>query len=272
MIYLGTSGYSYDDWKGLWYPPALPKSEMLEFYADRFNSVEINSTFYRIPPPRLMDSLVQRAGKRLVFAVKVPQQITHEADLSDATVTAFLRSIEPVAQAGRLGALLAQFPFRFHATPENRIYVEKVAALLAPHPLVIEIRHVSWDADPAVRFFSDRRLNRCITDMPRLKGLPATITQLTGPIAYVRFHGRNGARWFESNNAADPYDYLYSRDELTAWVEPFRELERKSETAFAFFNNHIRAQAPANASDFRELLGLGRAPEPYTDLFGPPRP
>lgn len=269
MLYLGTSGYSYDDWKGRFYPPSIGRNDMLEYYAGRFNAVEINSTFYRIPPARLMDTLVRRSRGRLTFAVKVSGQLTHEADLSEATLTAFLKSIEPLAVSARLGALLAQFPFRFHATPANQAYLVRLVRALAPHPLVIEIRHDSWDHPSALRFFEDHALNRCITDMPRLRGLPATLTRLTGRIAYLRFHGRNGSRWFESDNAADPYDYLYSPQELAAWVGPVRELETKSETAFAFFNNHIRAQAPANAAAFGELLGLRRPPEPCPDMFGP---
>ncbi len=267
MLYIGTSGYSYDDWKGRWYPPSISKSKMLEFYAERFGAVEINSTFYRIPPARMMDSLVQRGGDRMVYSVKVSQQVTHHRDLSEATLTAFLKSVEPVAKSERLGALLAQFPFRFHFTAENRKYLKAVVAQLVPLPLVIEIRHDTWDAPDALAFFEDHGLSRCITDMPTLRGLPSTIRKLTGPIAYIRFHGRNGKRWFDAENPADPYDYLYSREELAGWVEPIREFEQSAETAFAFFNNHINGQAPANACTFMELLGLPQPPEAYRDLF-----
>jgi uncharacterized protein YecE (DUF72 family) len=267
MLHIGTCGYSYDDWKGRWYPPSLSKTKMLEYYAERFNAVEINSTFYRIPPARMMDSLVQRGGDRMVYAVKLNQQVTHKRDLSESTVTAFLRSIEPIAKAGRLGALLVQFPFRFHWNPENRNYLKSVVAAMKPLPVVAEIRHDSWDAPDALTFFEDRGLSRCVTDMPVLRGLPSTVRTLTGPIAYVRFHGRNGRNWFDSENAADPYDYLYSRGELLEWVEPIRELERSADTAFAFFNNHIHAQAPINATTFMEILGQPRGPEPYRDLF-----
>lgn len=268
MLHIGTSGYSYDDWKGRWYPPSLPKGKMLEYYAERFTAVEINSTFYRIPPARMMDSMVQRAGEEMTFTVKVSGQMTHERDLSEPTLTAFLRSIEPMAKYGQLGALLAQFPFRFHWTTENRKYLDAMVRELSPHPVVVEIRHDSWDAPDALAFFEDRRISRCITDMPDLKGLPSTMTRLTGSLAYVRFHGRNGSRWFDSDNAADPYDYLYSRDELAGWVEPVKELEQNAETAFVFFNNHVNGQAPANASTFHELMGRPRPPEAYQDFFG----
>lgn len=269
MLYLGTSGYSYDDWKARWYPPALSRSKMLEYYAERFNAVEINSTFYRIPPARMMDGLVRRAGDRLIFTVKVSQQISHNGDLSDATTTLFLKSIEPMAKADRLGALLVQFPFRFHWNRENQEYVERTARMLRGFPLAIEMRHASWDAPDALRFFRDTGLSRCLTDMPRLHNLPAASSDLTGPVGYLRFHGRNGDRWFESDNAADPYDYLYSREELAAWVEPVKAMERKAETAFVFFNNHLHGQAPVNAGMFLEMLGLEAPREGYRDLFGP---
>jgi uncharacterized protein YecE (DUF72 family) len=110
-------------------------------------------------------------------------------------------------------------------------------------------------------------MNRCLTDLPDLPGLPAASMELTGPIGYLRFHGRNRAKWFRAERPSDPYDYHYSREELAAWAGPVRRMEQEAETAFVFFNNHIHGQAPDNARAFSEILGLATGSEPYRDLF-----
>jgi uncharacterized protein YecE (DUF72 family) len=267
MLYIGASGYSYDDWKGRFYPPTLPRDQMLDYYADRFNAVEINATFYRIPPLATMRTLLSRAADRLCFAIKANQALTHQGDRTPATCAAMLRVIEPIRDAGRLGAILFQFPFRFHCTSENRARIGELARSFSGLPLAVEIRHNSWDRPEGWSFFRDRGLSRCVTDLPRLSGLPAPSTELTGPIAYVRLHGRNAAKWFNAERPSDPYDYHYGRDELASWVDPVRAMERSAETAFVFFNNHIHGQAPDNARVFSEMLGLPPGPEPYRDLF-----
>ncbi len=268
MIHVGTSGFSYDDWRGAFYPPGLPKSRMFDYYAERFEAVEINSTFYHIPGPGMLRSLVERAAGRVVFGVKAPREMTHQGDLSAATVRAFTRAIEPPAAADRLGAVLLQFPYRFHHEAANRAYLLRALESLRPFSCVVEIRHVGWQAPPALDFFRDRAVNLCLLDLPNLRGLPRTSHELTGTIAYVRFHGRNGAKWFTAENSSEPYDYLYDRDQLKAWIEPLRTLERRAQTTFAFFNNHVRGQGPDNAQTLMELLGRppSRAPA-QAELF-----
>jgi uncharacterized protein YecE (DUF72 family) len=267
MLYVGTSGYSYDDWKGRFYPPTQSRGGMLEFYAGRFNAVEINASFYRIPSSAAMRSIVKKAGGRLCFSIKANQSLTHEGERSAATCAAFHHALEPFQEAGRLGAVLFQFPFRFHATPENRAYLLGLVRSFAGLPVVVEIRHDSWDREEGRDFFRDAGVSRCLTDLPRLPGLPAASTELTGPIAYLRFHGRNASKWFHADTPSEPYDYHYSREELEAWIGPVRKLEREAETAFVFFNNHIHGQAPDNARTFSEMLGMPPTPEPYRDLF-----
>jgi uncharacterized protein YecE (DUF72 family) len=155
MLYLGTSGFSYEDWKGRFYPPTLARDRMLGYYAERFNAVEINASFYRIPSPDAMRSLISRSGEKLRFAIKANQAMTHQGDRSERTRTAFLRAVEPVQSAGRLGALLFQFPFRFHATAENRAYLSDLVRCFAGLPTVIEIRHESWDHAEGRAFFRE---------------------------------------------------------------------------------------------------------------------
>lgn len=268
MILLGTSGYSYDDWKGRWYPPDLPRNQMFDYYAERFNAVEINSTYYRIPGPQMMQSLVRRARGRVTFSIKMASEVTHKGDLSPKTVRAYCLAVAPAAEASALGAILFQFPYRFHDTAENRAYLERAIGLFSEYTNVVEIRHASWQSEDALGFFRDLGVSLCITDMPRLNKLPQTNFALTGPIAYFRFHGRNSANWFTSDNSADPYDYLYKGEELAPWVEPIQEAEKQADTTFAFFNNHVHGQAPANAYQLAEMLGAGPKVEAYEDLFG----
>lgn len=269
MIYVGTSGFSYDDWKGRWYAADLPNAKMFDAYAERFNAVEINSTFYRIPAPRMMESFVRRSGRKMMFCAKMSQSVTHDGDCSQEVVSSFRKAIDPAAASGVLGALLFQFPFRFHWNAENRAYLQRALELFSDYPSVVEIRHDSWQTEGARRFFRDGRINVCIVDMPRLRGLPRTETQFTGQIAYVRFHGRNAKNWFSGESAAAPYDYLYTKEELTPWIEPIKELEKKAETTFAFFNNHLNGQAPQNAEMMLSMLGQS-PPKPTLqqgDLF-----
>ncbi|MBI1784777.1 DUF72 domain-containing protein [Candidatus Sumerlaeota bacterium] len=253
-IFIGTSGFSYDDWEPFPYPRGTPKSRMFDCYCEWFNAVEINSTFYHIPTPNMMRVLVRRAAGRITFAAKMSERVTHLGELTPAVIAQYCRSIEPAAEAGVLGAVLLQFPFRFHWLPENRRYLMGALEAFKHFPLVVEIRHQSWRSSSAWKFFHESRINLCITDMPVKHGLPTPSTELTGPIAYLRFHGRNGTHWFKDSYPGAPYDYLYSEDELEGWVEPIKKLQRRAETTLAFFNNHVRGQAPANAQTFMALV------------------
>lgn len=261
-IRVGCCGFAYDDWRGVWYPPDVARDRMFEHYAARFDAVEIDSTYYRIPPPRTLASLARRAEGRLAFAVKLNGDLTHRGDLSEGTVRAMRAAVEPLAEAGRLEALLAQFPFRFHATPANREFLLRLRGAFPDLPIATEIRHDSW-CDPEPRaWMRDRGIDLVTTDMPALRGLPPGGLEPIGSRPYVRFHGRNEAKWFVSDNATDPYDYRYSEEQLREWVEPIRALARRAatpageprRTALVFFNNHARGQAPENAETLRAML------------------
>ncbi len=267
MIYLGTSGFSYDDWENRFYPPGTPKSKMFDCYCRWFNSVEINSTFYHIPTPTMMRSLVRRADGRIRFSVKMSERVTHKGELGPDVVAQFRRSIEPVIDANALGAALFQFPFRFHHTLENRDYLLRALDAFKSLPAVVEIRHDSWQSPTACRFFWDRGISLCITDMPKLRGLPVTTTDLTGRIAYIRFHGRNGKHWFQDAYPGAPYDYNYTDGQLKDWVEPIKRMERKAETTLVFFNNHVHGQASQNALTFQAMMEGRRAASGPSNLF-----
>ena len=266
MLHIGTSGFSYDDWRGQWYPPDLGRGRYFDYYAERFGAVEINSTFYHIYAPRMMESLVRRAAGRVRFAVKMSEMVTHQGDLRRAVVRSYCAGIEPAAREGVLAAVLLQFPQRFHYHSENRQYLDRVVKAFGHYPLVVEIRHRSWQRAEAMRYIEDRNLSLCMMDMPRMSGLPQSSLRLTGPIAYVRFHGRNGGQWYGEAYPGGRYDYYYSREELEQWVEPVEALERKADSALAFFNNHVAGKAPANAEMFLEYFGQRPGKPSYRDL------
>lgn len=267
MLYTGTSGFSYDDWRGRWYPPSLARNRYFDYYAERFNAVEINSTFYHIYSPRMMESLVARAAGRVTFAVKMSELVTHHGMLERKIILSYLAGIEPAIREGVLGAILLQFPQRFHFTRDNLNYLNDILRELRGLPVVTEIRHQSWQCADAVRFFADNRLNLCLMDMPRLRGLPRQDFGLTGDIAYVRFHGRNAYQWWRGEYPGARYDYYYTDAELAGWVEPVEEIQRQAQTAFVFFNNHVAGKAPKNAETFMAYFNQHPGKPSYQDML-----
>lgn len=253
MIKVGTSGYSYAEWRGPFYPEGLAQPQMLEFYARHFSAVEINSTYYRIPPPRNMAAMAKRAEGRLEFAVKAHQDMTHARDKYADTLPLLKAALAPLREAGALGCVLAQFPFSFKATAPNTDFLRRVASDLAPNRVAVEFRHKSWTTDETFALLCDLGVAYCCVDEPRLPNLPPPVVRATSPLAYVRFHGRNRRKWWTHAAAWERYDYLYSEAELLEWVPRIRALGEAAQKCFAFFNNHARGQAVTNA---QMLLGL----------------
>lgn len=269
MIHIGTSGFSYDDWVGTWYPSGLPKSRMLDYYAGIFTALEVNATYYRTPPRKSAEGMVRAAAGRLRFAVKAPGALTHERRLGEEVVPPFRRFLEPFEESGCLAAVLLQFPNAFRAAPEATDFLAHAIAALSPLPQVVEMRHASWDGADSDARLADWNLSRAILDQPRLRGLSeAARIVYTGPIAYYRFHGRNAESWYAgSEGGSARYRYRYLEEELTPWVPLIREGSAKSESTLVFFNNHPDGAAPHDAQLLARKLGvdLGRG---EADLFG----
>jgi uncharacterized protein YecE (DUF72 family) len=259
MIKVGTSGYSYPEWRGGFYPEGLPQQQMLAFYARHFSTVEINSTYYRIPPARNMAAMAKRAEGRLDFAVKAHQDMTHTRDKYAEALPLFHEALTPLREVGALGCVLAQFPFSFKASPGNVDFLRRIASDLAPDPVAVEFRHQSWIAEQTFDLLRELGLAYCCVDEPRLPNLPAPVVRSTASIAYIRFHGRNRAKWWTHAAAWERYDYLYSQGELLEWLPQIRFLARETEKCYAFFNNHARGQAVSNARMLVQLLSEGDA-------------
>lgn len=250
MLFVGTSGYSYEDWRGYFYPKWLPKSKFLEFYSKHFNACEINSTYYRMPTPEFLGSLVRRVG--ITFSVKAPSIFTHRREWGRSERDIFLKSLEAMGES--LGCVLFQLPHSFHLNSENLDYIKKVASTFADIPKVFEFRSAEWVAPQVSKFLGEIKAGFCCVDEPRIKGLVPPLVVCTSNIGYVRFHGRNAEKWYKHGKPEERYDYLYSKDELEEWAGKIRKMADKTEKLFAFFNNHPRAQAVKNAKDFMEIL------------------
>jgi len=265
-VHVGTSGWSYDDWHGRFYPEAASgRFDRLAYLARFFDCVEVNSSFYRPPSPRAAASWLRRTPRDFAFTFKLHQRFTHDRETSwtPDEVNAFRRGIEPVREAGRLGAVLVQFPWSFRCDEEAFAHLEAIRSDFADLPLVVEVRHASWTADRAATFLRDRGLGWCNIDQPPSRsGVPPT-SFVTSPVGYVRLHGRNREAWFDPEAGRDArYDYLYREDELEDWIGRIREVARASEKTFVFTNNHYRGQAPANALQILSRLAGRRVPVP----------
>jgi len=253
MIRIGTSGFSFKDWKGVFYPSNLKQNELFSYYARLFNAVEINSTYYRIPPMRVFASLEEKTPDSFDFIIKVYKESTHTRKNSSEAMELLHSAVHPLKNAMKLKGFLAQFPYSFRNTNENRIYLSQLKLDSRDVPLFVEFRHNSWLQASVYDFLAKHTINYCCVDEPALAGLipPQSIT--TGDIGYVRFHGKNASAWWD-NSQGDRYNYLYTGEELSGWIERIREINRKTSKIYLFFNNCHAGHAVKNAKMMAELL------------------
>ncbi len=254
LILIGTSGFSYEDWVGPVYPPGTPKGEFLSRYASRFPFVELNYSYYSQPEPRTLARMVERSPQGFLFSIKAHQSLTHAAGPDPAqALGAFLEGIRPLREAARLAAVLAQFPYSFHYTPENRRRLQALCAGFEGLPLAVEFRNREWQRESVYEGLRRYGAALVCVDEPGLPNLPLPESVVTSSLAYVRFHGRNTANWWTGDNASR-YDYLYSPQELAEWVPRIRLLAAQAKLLLVAFNNHRRGYAVQNAQDLQGLL------------------
>jgi len=254
VIYIGTSGFSYKDWVGLYYPAGLPKSKWLTLYAREFQACEVNFTYYRLPDARTLAAMADKTPDGFLFTVKASRELTHEREGNEEAFPKFVQALEPLIERKKFGCVLAQFPYSFHAGAESRDYLKAFRELMAELPVVIEFRNARWLSAETFAFLEENNLGFCCVDEPRLKGLIPPVTEATSKVAYVRFHGRNAKKWWRHDEAWERYDYSYSKEELEEWTPKIRELDAKAENTFVFANNHWQAQAVDTARQLRLLL------------------
>jgi uncharacterized protein YecE (DUF72 family) len=254
MIYIGTSGYSYDDWVGPFYPQGLDKKDWLGFYAGEFQATEINFTYYRMPNARTLQAMANKVPDGFVFTVKTPQELTHIREDVKGLFPQFTTALQPLIDQGKFGCVLAQFPHSFHNTSENQNYLRQFGERMGDLPVVVEFRGRDWLTDEVFDLLRRQQLGFCCVDEPRLKGLMPPIAVATSPVAYVRFHGRNARKWWQHEQAWERYDYTYTEDELREWAPKIHNLAQEVEKVFTFANNHWQGQAVGTARQLKLLL------------------
>ncbi|UCG51262.1 MAG: DUF72 domain-containing protein [Candidatus Latescibacterota bacterium] len=259
-VYIGPAGWSYPDWNGVVYPTTRTRVfDPLEYLASYFNLIEINSTFYRIPSPRVTQTWTRRVSMSddFRFTVKAHGDMTHHrVPASQNEVSEFKKAIDPLFEDGRLGAVLIQFPWSFRMSPDTQTYVQELTRWFSPLPTAVEVRHGSWGSDRATAFFRDNEIALCGIDQPRIGNSigPSSFVP-GGSQAYFRLHGRNKENWFDKEAGRDArYDYLYSKQELSFWRTQIEEVSKGVERLFVVLNNHFRGQAVANALQLRAML------------------
>ena len=299
-IRIGTSGWSYPTgegtWNGIFYPRAgqrprgRGKFDELRFYAEHFDTVEINSTFYRIPAATTAASWAKRTPPRFEFALKLFQKFTHPdmfhkatgadpLDLGKKDVDEFRAAIDPLASAGKLGALLAQFPASFKNEPDNRGYVEWLLEQFREYAVAVELRHKSWSDQPEATMSLLSEFGAAWTqiDEPKFKlSIRQNLLPNVKTFYYLRLHGRNAAQWWAHEKSEDRYNYLYSASELEPFADAVKEATRREvKKAYLYANNHFSAKSVANAAILKHQLGQdvpGEYPEEmierYPDLKG----
>jgi uncharacterized protein YecE (DUF72 family) len=265
-IRVGPAGWSYLDWKGQVYPTPQPRGfDPLGYLAQYFDTIEINSTFYRIPDAKMTQRWVSRVADHpdFRFTAKLWQGFTHEGTASVADEAAFRHAMAPLQAAGKLGAILMQFPYRFHHTAANRATVQRLADAFRDYPLVLEIRHRSWDRPEVFEWLQALGIGFCNIDQPQVSYGIGLTQAVTSPIGYLRLHGRNTAMWFaEEANAGARYDYRYPAEELRELVDAVEVISRRARDTYLITNNHFRGQAALNALELRSHLRRSPIPVP----------
>jgi uncharacterized protein YecE (DUF72 family) len=279
-IRVGTSGWNYPSgkgsWNGIFYPIApgrrTPKAggfDELRFYAEHFDTVEINSTFYGVPAPATASGWAERTPPGFEFSLKLYQKFTHPDmfhkttgqdpwSLGQKDVDAFRHAIDPLAAAGKLGALLAQFPASFRNEPDTRAYLEWLLERFRGYQVAVELRHRSWSDQPVetLQLLDAFGGAWAQSDEPKFQfSIRQNLLPNARTFYYLRLHGRNAKAWWKHDKSEDRYNYLYSADELRPFAEAAKEASRDVKKAYLYANNHFSAKSVANVAILKADLG-----------------
>ena len=280
-ICVGTAGWSYKDWEGIFYPPGMSRRRQhpLGILARCFDMVEINTSFYgHIKPEiaKLWARIVADVNPAFLFTSKLHRSFTHSPlSAMEPTSAVSIRpndederlareGLQALAATGKLGALLLQFPVSFKNTSLNREYLETLLRQFIEYPRVVEVRHSTWNNAETIAYFTERNVSFCNIDQPQLGRSLEPTNHVTSSLGYVRLHGRNYEQWFEAENCADRYNYLYKTGELGGWKERIESIADRAKVTFVVANNHFEAKSGVNALQLKHMLTGRRsvAPEP----------
>ena len=280
-ILVGTAGWSYKDWEGIFYPAGISrrKQHPLEYLAQTFDVVEINTSFYGHIRPELAKLWARRAAAvnpAFRFTAKLHRSFTHSPlAVMEPTSAATIKpsdederlareGLEALAAEGKLAALLIQFPVSFKNTSLNREYLETLLRQFIEYHPVVEVRHDTWNNPETINSLARKNVAFCNIDQPLIGRSLEPTEHVTAAVGYVRLHGRNYDQWFESDKRDDRYNYLYSEAELAGWKEKIGRIAQKAQVTYVIANNHFEAKAGVNALQLKHMLTGQRvkAPEP----------
>ena len=280
-IRIGTTGWSYKDWEGIFYPSGMQrrKQHPLEYLARFFDTTEINTSFYGPLKPELAKlwcRKVAAVNKTFLFTAKLYRAFTHSPiavmePTSAATIrptdedeTRTREGLDAIAGEGQLGALLIQFPVSFKNTSLNREYLDRLLRRFIEYPRVVEVRDSSWNNTETLAAFTQKNVGFCNIDQPVLGRSLAPTEHATAAIGYVRLHGRNYEQWFDSDNRNDRYNYLYNERELAGWKERIESVAARAQTTYVITNNHFESKAGVNALELKAMISGKRVLAPPT--------
>jgi len=267
-IWIGTSGYSYPDWVGDFYPADLSAKRMLAYYATQFPLVELNFTFYRPPTADVLLRLADQTPAGFRFLVKLPRTVSHDQARTD--LPGFRLAVERLHGTGKLLGLLCQLPQATHNTPRDRAWIGHLAEKLGDLRLAVEFRHHSWHRAEVPDWLGELGLDVVAVDVPKLSGLYPSGWVQSSATAYVRFHSRTAGNWYADDK--DRYDYDYSDDELGEWVTAAQDNAAFTDRVLLLFNNCHRSQAALNARRMRDLFSRAATGASVVQPFAPPPP
>jgi len=265
-VWIGTSGYSYPDWVGEFYPAGTRSGKMLAYYARFFPLVELNFTFYRPPTRDMLARLADHTPSDFPFLVKLPRSLSHEQKRDD--LAGFRAAVQELQRRGQLMGLLCQMPQSTHFGRKSLDWLETLGAELAGLRLAVEFRHRSWWRDDLAGWMAAHHLDVVAVDVPDLPALFPRGWIQSSRRAYVRLHSRNANNWYGSDKQR--YDYNYDDAALGEWVESVRAATNTTEEVLILFNNCFRGQAIANARRMRDLLGVSAPACHVVPPFAPP--
>jgi len=256
-VLVGVAGWSYEDWKDVVYPAG--ERNKLEFVSRYVDCIEVNVSFYRALSARMTAKWLLDVGERkdFCFTAKLWRRFTHETDsaFTDADVSAYREGLGPLQEAGKLLAVLVQFPFYFRDSEESRALLSRIAESFPEYTKALEVRDRSWATPEALEFIKTNRFNIACLDMPLTGSSFRESALVTGPVGYLRLHGRNRDAWFSKDAGRDErYDYLYSRDEMDQVFRRVEQMRKLAQRLVVIWNNHYRGKALVNAC--QTLFGL----------------
>ena len=269
-IRVGPAGWSYPDWAGIVYPARKPRwFHEAAYLSEFFDTIEINTSFYHPLRPEHCRQWIARvaANPRFLFTAKLWQKFTHESGAAAEDERAVRAGFDVLRGAGKLGAVLLQFPFSFHRTPENTAYLKKLLKQFADYPLVVEVRHATWNEPAFYAVLHQRGVGFCNIDQPVIGRSLKPSERSTSRVAYVRLHGRRYDSWFSDDPAMPPserYNYLYTEAELEPWAARIQHLAQSGDSTFVVANNHFQGKAVVNALQLVRLLTGAKVKVPET--------